>query len=472
MNISDHFIPEPSEDDLALEQYQIELEIQEKEEFMNNQLATQQQNQVQAFFFADNVQTELQKILGKNATSFTTSLVQIVQSNKALMSADPDSVLGAAMTAAVLNLPINNNLGFAYIVPYQTNALDSNGNKIPLLDEQGRQIKKDGYNQYAKETQAQFQIGYKGFIQLAQRTGQFRRINASAIYEGDSEQDVYERLTSFIPKATKGKVIGYIACFELLNGFQAHYSMSAEDMEKHAKKYSQNYKNDKFGSSVWSKNFDEMAKKTVVKMLLSKQAPLSIDSQITTAVQADQAVILDGQYRYVDNEPYLEQQPVMQDIPCYDINPLLTQISAIETMDQVRAMGQSIKALSENPKVNLCGDDLPTLRDALTNKKAELQANALESVWPHEATAFTDKQMTEQAIDSVATPVSDESLLGQAKALESELTKAINVMTLEDANDVKFFLERSRDKLAEVIYTALEATFNSKYADLEAEAQA
>ena len=208
MNISDHFIPEPSEDDLALEQYQIELE---QEEFMNNQLATQQQNPVQAFFFADNVQTELQKILGKNATSFTTSLVQIVQSNKALMSAGPDSVLGAAMTAAVLNLPINNNLGFAYIVPYQTNALDSKGNKIALLDEQGRQIKKDGYNQYVKETQAQFQIGYKGFIQLAQRTGQFRRINASAIYEGDSEQDVYERLTSFIPKSTKGKVIGYIA---------------------------------------------------------------------------------------------------------------------------------------------------------------------------------------------------------------------------------------------------------------------
>lgn len=160
--------------------------------------------------------------------------------------------------------------------------------------------------------------------------------------------------------------------------------------------------------------------------------------------------------------------PIQQQIPCYDINPLLTQISTIETMDQVRAMGQSIKALSENPKVNLCGDDLPTLRDALTNKKSELQANALESVWPHEATAFTDKQMTEQAIDSVATPVSDESLLDQAKALESELTKAINVMTLEDANDVKFFLERSQDKVAEITYTVLESTFNNKFAELEA----
>ena len=388
---------------------------------------------IQQFFSQGMVQDELQKILGQNAASFSASVIQIVNNNNALQNVNPVSIFGAAMTAATLNLPINNNLGFAYIVPFKS--------------------------------QAQFQIGYKGFIQLAQRTGQFRRINASPIYAGDTEQDVYQRLTSFIPKPPSGSITGYIAFFELLNGFQAHFAMTAQEMQAHAKKYSQSYKN---GGGIWKTNFDEMAKKTVIKLLLSKQAPLSIDSQITTAVQADQAVILDGQYRYVDNEPYLEQQPVMQDIPCYDINPLLTQISAIETMDQVRAMGQSIKALSENPKVNLCGDDLSTLRNALTNKKSELQANALESVWSHEATAFTDKQMTEQAIDSVATPVSDESLLDQAKALESELTKAINVMTLEDTNDVKFFLEQSRDKVAEITYTVLESTFNNKFAELEA----
>ena len=174
---------------------------------------------------------------------------------------------------------------------------------------------------------------------------------------------------------------------------------------------------------------------------------------------------------FVDVTPEPVQQPVaqmQQQIPCYDIKPLLAQIEAIETLEQVRPLGEHIKELSENPNVNLCGDDLPTLRNALTNKKSELQANALESVWPHEATAFTDKQMTEQAIDSVATPVSDESLLDQAKALESELTKAINVMTLEDANDVKFFLEQNQEKLAEITYTVLESTFNNKFAELEA----
>ena len=146
--------------------------------------------------------------------------------------------------------------------------------------------------------------------------------------------------------------------------------------------------------------------------------------------------------------------PIQQQIPCYDTKPLLAEIEVMTTLDDCQKMGEKIKALSNDPNVNLCGDDLPDLRKAWKAK--------------HEAI----KAAHEQAIDSVATPDSDESLLDQAKALESELTKAINVMTLEDANDVKFFLERNRDKLAEVIYTALEATFNSKYADLEVEAQA
>ena len=183
---------------------------------------------------------------------------------------------------------------------------------------------------------------------------------------------------------------------------------------------------------------------------------------------------------FVDVTPEPVQQPVaqmQQQIPCYDINPLLTQISAIETMDQVRAMGQSVKALSENPKVNLCGDDLSTLRNALTNKKSELQANALESVWPHEATAFTDKQMTEQAIDSVATPVSDEpvsepkekaTLTGEKK-VASDLMKLISGMTLDNVNDVRAELYAAQAQLSEAIFNQLDAVLES---NLEALTQA
>ena len=183
---------------------------------------------------------------------------------------------------------------------------------------------------------------------------------------------------------------------------------------------------------------------------------------------------------FVDVTPEPVQQPVaqmQQQIPCYDINPLLTQISAIETMDQVRAMGQSIKALSENPKVNLCGDDLSTLRNALTNKKSELQANALESVWSHEATAFTDKQMTEQAIDSVATPVSDEPVsepkekvaLSGEKKVASDLMKLISGMTLDNVNDVRAELYAAQAQLSEATFNQLDAVLES---NLEALTQA
>ena len=183
---------------------------------------------------------------------------------------------------------------------------------------------------------------------------------------------------------------------------------------------------------------------------------------------------------FVDVTPEPVQRPVaqmQQQIPCYDINPLLTQISAIETMDQVRAMGQSIKALSENPKVNLCGDDLSTLRNALTNKKSELQANALESVWSHEATAFTDKQMTEQAIDSVATPVSDEPIsepkekvaLSGEKKVASDLMKLISGMTLDNVNDVRAELYAAQAQLSEATFNQLDAVLES---NLEALTQA
>ncbi len=178
-----------------------------------------------------------------------------------------------------------------------------------------------------------------------------------------------------------------------------------------------------------------------------------------------------------ETSPQPAAQPKQKQLPCYDINPLLTQISAIETMDQVRAMGQSIKALSENPKVNLCGDDLSTLRNALTNKKSELQANALESVWPHEATAFTDKQMTEQAIDSVATPVSDEPVsepkekvaLSGEKKVASDLMKLISGMTLDNVNDVRAELYAAQAQLSEATFNQLDAVLES---NLEALTQA
>lgn len=246
-----------------------------------NQLA------IKDFLTSETAKNKLADILGKNSTSFITSVLQVVNDNTALQNADPKSIFNAICVSATLNLPINNNLGFAYIVPFNRSYKDQNG-------------------KWQKTQEAQFQLGYKGFIQLAQRSGQFKRINACAIYSDDSEQDVYQRLTSLLPKPPKGNPTGYIAYFELLNGYVAHLSMSIDELKAHAGKYSQSFKN---GGGVWKDHFEAMATKTVIKLLLSKQAPLSVDMQ--TAIQADQAVIDDnGGFIYSDNQTVTINQPM------------------------------------------------------------------------------------------------------------------------------------------------------------------
>lgn len=269
---------------------------------MNNAIA------IKAYMSGQGVQRKLEELLGERKDAFLTSALQVVNSNSQLQNASPESVFGVVVTAATLNLPLNNNLGFAYAVPYSTNALDANGRKIPLLDSQGKPVTKSfngrTFPQYEKVVDAQFQLGYKGFIQLAQRSGQFKRISACKTYSEDTEQSVFERLTAFLPKEPKGEVTGYIAYFQLLNGFEAHVAMTNKEINEHAKQYSQSFKG---GYGVWKDNFDAMAQKTVIKLLLSKQAPLSIVPTLADAVQADQAIIRDvnGQpsYEYADNQP-------------------------------------------------------------------------------------------------------------------------------------------------------------------------
>ena len=270
-----------------------------------------QNNQVMAtkdFFSKPIVQQKLIELLGKNAQSFATSVLQVVNSNDMLKNADPQTVFSAACMAATLNLPINNNLGFAYIVPFRNNK--------------------------ANRTEAQFQLGYKGFIQLAQRSGQFKRINACATYSDDTEQTVYERLTSLLPKKPTGQITGYIAYFQLLNSYEAHLAMSIEELNAHSQKYSQTAKK---GFGVWKDNFDAMAQKTVIKLLLSKQAPLSIDTPLATAVQADQAVIYDedGEQVFIYEDNQRPQQAIEMNLD-NDENLLNTVISQIQngTLDK------------------------------------------------------------------------------------------------------------------------------------------
>ena len=240
-----------------------------------NTLATK--DDIKSLLSRDSVKKKFEELLGKKAQGFITSVLQCVSSNDLLSKADPASIYHAASVAATLDLPLNNNLGFAYIVPYN-------------------QKQKDGtYKQVA-----QFQLGYKGFIQLAQRSGQFKTISASPVYEGQIIES--NPLTGYkfdFTKKTSDKVIGYAGYFRLLNGFEKIVFSTIEELKSHGLKYSQTFKK---GYGLWNDNFDSMATKTVIKLLLSKFAPLSIEMQ--KAVVTDQAVINDEEaidVTYADN---------------------------------------------------------------------------------------------------------------------------------------------------------------------------
>lgn len=242
------------------------------------------------------VQEKFKEMLGEKASGFTTSVLSAMNQNEMLKKADPNSVYMSALMAASLDLPINSNLGFAYIVPYN---VKENGGFV---------------------VKAQFQIGYKGFKQLAIRTGQFQFIEESDVRDGELKER--NRLTGEIgfewindDKERESKpIIGYVSYFELKGGFKSTFYMSLEEIKSHALRYSQSYKK---GYGVWKDNFDVMAKKTVSKLNLSKNAPLSIDV-IHKAIAADQSVINDHEtidVDYVDND---EQNQIEERKPVDD----------------------------------------------------------------------------------------------------------------------------------------------------------
>lgn len=220
---------------------------------MSTELATKQ-NPIKTFFEREGVKQKFQEMLGKRAPQFITSVLQIATSNKLLESADPLSIYNSAAIAATLDLPLNNNLGYAWIVPYAG--------------------------------KAQFQMGYKGFVQLAQRTGQYLRINVVAVYTNQfkSWNALTEELEADFSIEGEGAVVGYCAYFRLVNGFEKVVYWSIEKVKAHGKKYSKS-----FGNGPWKDEFDKMAMKTVLKATLSAWGILSIEMQ--TAIKVDQAVI-------------------------------------------------------------------------------------------------------------------------------------------------------------------------------------
>lgn len=204
---------------------------------------------------APSIQEQFRNALSENKDAFVASLIDLYVSDSYLQKCEPKAVVMEALKAATLKLPINKALGFAYVVPYKG---------VPV-----------------------FQIGYKGLIQLAMRTGQYRIINADVVYEGEVKST--NKLTGEIDlsgEKKSNKIVGYFAHIELINGFCKTMYSTKEQVTEHAKRFSKSFSN---SGSAWQSDFDAMAKKTLLRNLLSHYGYLSVEmvGAIDKDVQAD-----------------------------------------------------------------------------------------------------------------------------------------------------------------------------------------
>lgn len=262
---------------------------------MSNQLVTNKPK------FSVAIQSDMYKNLinqtlgdKERATRFIASISSAVATNQALQECDAGTILSGALLGESLNLSPSPQLGQYYLVPFN----DS----------------KKGYKV------AQFQLGYKGYIQLAIRSGQYKKLNVLAIKKGELikydplNEEIEVNLIEDEEERENAETVGYYAMFEYTNGFRKSMYWSKSKMEKHALKYSNGYKAKK-GYTYWEKDFDGMAYKTMLRQLISKWGIMSIDMQ--QAVEKDMTAInTDGTYEYVDNDEdvVIEQEETTETI--------------------------------------------------------------------------------------------------------------------------------------------------------------
>lgn len=250
---------------------------------VKNSLTNQKANQklgITTYLSNDAVKNQINSIVGgKNGPRFISSIVSAVNANSQLQQCTNQSILSGALLGESLNLSPSPQLGQYYLVPF---------------------------NDREKGKVAQFQLGYKGYIQLAIRSGQYKKLNVLAIKEGELirfdplNEEIEVKLIEDEEAREQAETVGYYAMFEYTNGFRKAIYWSKKKMEAHAMKYSMGYRAKK-GYTFWEKDFDGMAYKTMLRQLISKWGIMSIDMQ--TAIDADMAVInADGTKNYVDNE--------------------------------------------------------------------------------------------------------------------------------------------------------------------------
>lgn len=261
----------------------------------NNQVAKRKPVDVlKSVLKAPSVAEQFQNALGNNSSSFVASVIDLYNTDKSLQECNPNQVVMEALKAAVLKLPINKSLGYAYVLPFK-----NKGVPTPT-----------------------FIMGYKGLIQLAMRTGQYRYINADVVYEGElAGKDKLTGSIDFSGEKTSDKIVGYFAHIELMNGFRKTLYSEVRDIAKHAKMYAPTlkYSRDVTVDSLmklagkgptglgWKGDFDSMAIKTVLRELLSKYGYLSIEMQ--------NAIVQD-----VETDFHTERDNAIEDAEVVEVN--------------------------------------------------------------------------------------------------------------------------------------------------------
>lgn len=281
---------------------------------MSTELATKQDRPIdilKSVINAPSVQSQFGNALGEHKDAFVASLIDLFTGDKSLQACQPASIVAEALRAATLRLPLNKALGFSYIIVFNNNVKNPDGT-------------------WTKVPTPTFIPGYKGYIQLAMRTGQYKTINADFVYEGELRK--VNKLTgeiAFDGEKKSDKIVGYFCYFELLNGFSKTLYVSVEDMANYALRYSPSFKgknkpqvedlikaaqtNQTSTKVGWEGNFNDMGLKTVVRRLLSKYGYLSVEMQ--DAISKDNTDTPQQQIITVQAE---ERKPIMLDETQYE----------------------------------------------------------------------------------------------------------------------------------------------------------
>lgn len=256
---------------------------------MSNQQMVAQKPKFSVQIQSTNIQNLINNTLGdkQRAARFVGAISSAVATNPALQECDANTIITAGLVGEALNLSPSVQLGQYYLVPFRDNKND--------------------------RTVAQFQLGYKGYIQLAIRSGQYKKLNVLPIKAGELvsfnplTEEIVVNLIQDERQREQAETIGYYAMFEYINGFTKAIYWSREKMEAHAQRYSKGYAAHK-GYTFWEKDFDAMAMKTMLRQLISKWGIMSIDIQ--KAYESDMAVIgNDMKPTYAENdEPIIIEQ--------------------------------------------------------------------------------------------------------------------------------------------------------------------